>query len=84
MKPMLHIILTTLLLAPLAALHAAMLHLFRIDYTRLTSRLRRTAFSGRPKTKDLLGALERVFYKNYGLARQRLPVTLLSLMQIEL
>ncbi len=84
MKPLLHFILTALLLASQATLHATMLHLFRSDYTRLTSRLRRTAFSGHPKTKDLLGAPERVFYKKDGLARPRLPVTLLNLMQIEL
>jgi hypothetical protein len=36
MKPMLTL-LTVLLLAPLATLHATMLHLFVFDHTRLTS-----------------------------------------------
>jgi hypothetical protein len=46
MKPTLTL-LTVLLLAPLTALHATMLHLFVFDHTRFTSRLRRMAFPGR-------------------------------------
>ena len=62
MKPTLTL-LTALLLAPLAALHAnaTMLRLLGIDHTRLTSRLSRTAFPGR-RVRIICDGLERPYY----------------------
>ena len=60
MKPMLTL-LTVLLLAPLNALHATMLHLFVFDHTRFTSRLRRMAFPGR-RVRINCDGLERPSY----------------------
>jgi hypothetical protein len=60
MKPMLTL-LTVLLLAPLTALHATMLHMRGFDHTRFTSRLRRMAFPGR-RVRIICDGLERPSY----------------------
>jgi hypothetical protein len=62
MKPTLTL-LTALLLEPLAALYATMLELFGFDHTRLTSRLRRTAFPGR-RVRIIYDDLERPSYNH--------------------